>query len=46
MQINNEELKAEENIIEAKKLMKSILYQYLGDKPLASRSLYQAYIQN
>ncbi len=34
------------NINEAKLLLRSILNQHLGDKPLASRELYQAYIKN
>jgi len=31
---------------EAKILLRSLLKQYLGDKPLASRQLYEAYIKN
>lgn len=46
LQIDNETLSGVKNITEAKKLLKSILNKYLGAKPLASRQLYQAYIQN
>lgn len=46
LELNTETLLDPENINEAKMLFRSILNQYLGDKPLASRQLYQAYIQN
>ena len=46
LELNTETLLDTRNINEAKMLFRSILNQYLGDKPLASRQLYQAYIQN
>ena len=46
LELNTETLFDTRNFNEAKMLFKSILNQYLGDKPLASRQLYQAYIQN
>lgn len=44
--LNNETLTDTKNKNEAKVLLRSLLNQYLGDKPLASRTLYQEYIKN
>jgi DNA repair protein RecO (recombination protein O) len=44
--LHDETLSDNENIKEAKILLRTILNLYLGDKPLASRELYQAYMQN
>jgi DNA repair protein RecO (recombination protein O) len=46
IELDNEILSDSKNKNEAKILLRSILNQYLGDKPLASRQLYQAYIKN
>ncbi len=45
LELDAETLSDVENINEAKVLLKSILNQHLGEKPLASRELYQAYIK-
>ncbi|GJM05191.1 MAG: DNA repair protein RecO [marine bacterium B5-7] len=44
--LNNETLADAKNKNEAKMLLRSLLNQYLGEKPLASRALYQEYIKN
>tara|TARA_R110002072_G_scaffold196017_4_gene353415 strand:- start:1077 stop:1799 length:723 start_codon:yes stop_codon:yes gene_type:complete len=44
--LNNETLVDAKNKNEAKILLRSLLNQYLGEKPLASRVLYQEYIKN
>ncbi len=44
--LNNETLADTKNKNEAKILLRSLLNQYLGEKPLESRKLYQAYIKN
>jgi DNA repair protein RecO (recombination protein O) len=46
IELNNETLLDNKNKNEAKILLRSLLKQYLGDKPLASRQLYEAYIKN
>jgi len=46
IELDKETLSETKNINEAKILLRSLLNQYLGDKPLASRQLYQAYIKN
>ena len=46
LQIANQTLADKRNITEAKRLFRAILAGYLGNRPLASRQLYQAYIQN
>lgn len=46
LQIADQTLADERNITEAKRLFRAILAGYLGNRPLASRQLYQAYIQN
>jgi len=46
LELNSETLADIKNINEAKKLLRMILNQYLGEKPLASRELYQAYLKN
>lgn len=46
IELNNETLSDTKNKSEAKILLRSLLKQYLGDKPLASRQLYEAYIKN
>jgi DNA repair protein RecO (recombination protein O) len=46
IELDNETLSEPNNKNEAKMLLRSLLNQYLGDKPLASRQLYQAYIKN
>jgi DNA repair protein RecO (recombination protein O) len=43
--LNNETLIHTKNKKEAKILLRSLLNQYLGEKPLASRKLYQEYIK-
>ena len=44
--LDNENLNEESNLEEIKHLMRSTLATYLGDKPLASRELYQSYLAN
>jgi len=44
--LNNETLMDTKNKNEAKRLLRSLLNQYLGEKPLESRKLYQEYIKN
>ena len=44
--LNNETLTDTKNKNEAKRLLRSLLNQYLGEKPLESRKLYQEYIKN
>ena len=44
--LDNETLAEAKNKSEAKILLRSLLNQYLGEKPLASRTLYQEYIKN
>lgn len=46
LQIARQTLVDEHNIAEAKHLFRAILAGHLGNRPLASRQLYQAYIQN
>jgi DNA repair protein RecO (recombination protein O) len=46
IELDKETLTDAQNKQEAKILLRSLLNQYLGDKPLASRQLYQAYIKN
>lgn len=46
IELDNESLTDTKNKNEAKILLRSLLKQYLGDKPLASRQLYAAYIKN
>ena len=46
LELDAETLSDVKNINEAKILLRSILNQHLGEKPLASRELYQAYIRN
>ncbi|MCZ6803885.1 MAG: DNA repair protein RecO [Proteobacteria bacterium] len=46
LELNTETLSDARNINEAKLFFRSILNQHFGNKPLASRQLYQAYIQN
>jgi DNA repair protein RecO (recombination protein O) len=46
LELDNETLVDSKNIYEAKILLRSLLKQYLGDKPLASRQLYHAYIKS
>jgi len=46
LELDSETLVDSKNINEAKLLLRAILTQYLGEKPLASRELYQAYIKN
>lgn len=46
LELNAENLSDVKNINEAKKLLRLILNQHLGEKPLASRELYQAYMKN
>lgn len=46
LELDAETLSDIKNINEAKILLRSILNQHLGEKPLASRELYQAYIKN
>jgi DNA repair protein RecO (recombination protein O) len=45
LELDTETLSDIKNINEAKILLRSILNQHLGEKPLASRELYQAYIK-
>lgn len=45
LELNSEQLSSSKQVHEAKKLLRSILSRYLGDKPLASRALYDAYIK-
>jgi DNA repair protein RecO (recombination protein O) len=45
LELDAETLSDLNNINEAKILLRSILNQHLGEKPLASRELYQAYIK-
>ena len=45
LELNNEQLSNSKQIHEAKKLLRSVLSRYLGEKPLASRDLYNAYIK-
>jgi DNA repair protein RecO (recombination protein O) len=46
LELDNETLSEQKNINEAKALLRTILDQHLGNKPLASKSLYQAYIKH
>ena len=46
LELDNESLSETKNINEAKVLLRTILDQHLGDKPLASKKLYQAYIKH
>jgi DNA repair protein RecO (recombination protein O) len=46
LELDTETLSETKNINEAKTLLRTILNQHLGDKPLASRALYQAYVKN
>jgi DNA repair protein RecO (recombination protein O) len=46
LELDNETLSESKNINEAKVLLRTILEQHLGERPLASRELYQAYIKN
>jgi DNA repair protein RecO (recombination protein O) len=46
LELDAETLSDIKNMNEAKILLRAILNQHLGDKPLASRELYQAYIKN
>ena len=46
LQIASKTLAGERHIAEARRLFRAILAGYLGNKPLASRQLYQAYLQN
>lgn len=46
LQLNNETLSEPVNINEAKVLLRTILDQHMGNKPLASKSLYKAYINH
>ncbi len=46
IELDHETLSDPENITEAKTLLRLILTQHLGDKPLASRLLYQSYLNN
>ncbi|MBL1140911.1 MAG: DNA repair protein RecO [Proteobacteria bacterium] len=46
LELDAEILSDLKNINEAKLLLRTILDQHLGDRPLASRELYQAYIKN
>lgn len=46
LELDAETLSDVKNINEAKLLLRAILNQHLGEKPLASRELYQAYIKN
>lgn len=46
LELESETLCDIQNINEAKRLLKTILGQYLGEKPLASRELYQSYLKN
>jgi DNA repair protein RecO (recombination protein O) len=46
LELDTETLTDKKNINEAKTLLRMILNQYLGEKPLASRELYQAYVKN
>jgi DNA repair protein RecO (recombination protein O) len=46
LELDSETLIDEKNINEAKVLLRLILEQHLGERPLASRELYQAYIRN
>lgn len=43
-ELDNESLSTNKNKNEAKILLRTLLNQYLGNKPLASRELYQSYI--
>jgi DNA repair protein RecO (recombination protein O) len=44
--LDHETLSDSKNINEAKQLLRKILDEHLGDKPLSSRELYQSYIKN
>ena len=44
--LDNESLTESKNKNEAKTLLRSLLKQYLGEKPLESRKLYREYIKN
>ena len=46
MALDMEDFNALENMAEAKMLMRFVLQSHLGNKPLASRELYKAYLQN
>ncbi len=46
LELDSESLNDTKNINEAKLLLRAILNQHLGDKPLASRELYRAYVKN
>ena len=46
LELDNETLSEPKNINEAKILLRTILDQHLGNKPLASKALYQAYIKH
>lgn len=45
LELDTETLSDTKNINEAKLLLRTILDQHLGDRPLASRELYQAYLK-
>lgn len=46
LELDNETLSSPESKKEAKTLLRTLLNQYLGSKPLASRQLYHSYIKN
>ena len=46
LELDAETLSNTDNINEAKTLLRTILNQHLGERPLASRELYQAYVKN
>ncbi len=46
LELDAESLSETKNINEAKVLLRKILEQHLGERPLASRELYQAYVKN
>ncbi len=46
LELDTETLSNSKNINEAKTLLRLILDQHLGERPLASRELYQAYVKN
>ena len=46
LELDNESLVEPKQISEAKYLLRKVLSKYLGNKPLASRELYNAYIKN
>lgn len=46
MSLNNEELDTSQILHETKLLIRFVMKRYLGNKPLASRKLYQMYLDN